>query len=809
MSTAKPDYDAALAFLRTAARRVHLVAINPNQRGQIRGKLFLADGTQRFDEIRAFIEEWNTRKHWNVYFTTGTVRRDLDCTVKPKARDTDIEVVTMFKVDLDPSKDIPDDWTGTPEEFVERQRVRILASLTSELPEGVVGPPTIVLDSGGGLWGLWLFGLQYDIENEAERPLMVARNKHLIELYRAHFRDGGVIADGVADLSRICRLPGTVNFPDKDKAAAGRTPRVAKVVEDASDLERRYAPNLFDPPEGMTAAPSSNGVTVTIDAANVKRFASVDDIPELRDESDARNAKCRVAIVQGRDPDDSPKTRSQPLLFVCCQMVRAGCSDDAIYSVITDPSFGISVSVLDKGSGIERYATRQVEEARKKVAAEAEEFQKDKDGKPYKSLHNARVAVRKLGVTLEFDEFAERSLIAGLPGFGPQLDDAAVTRMRLDVEERFRIPFGKDWFADFIADAARRNRRHPVREFLDGLTWDKTPRLDGWMTTFLGVKNTDYTRAIGTLVLVAAVRRIRKPGCKFDEMLVLEGEQGSLKSTALKVLAVVEDWFSDDLPLNAKSQQFIEQTVGKWIVEAGELKGMRKGDIESLKSCLSRSLDRARMAYGRLAIERPRQFVIIGTTNSERYLKDSTGNRRFWPVRVGEVRLAELRRDREQLWAEAAAREAAGVSIRLDPALYDAARAAQEERRVEDPWVQVIDDILGDLEGKLRTADTWLLVGVSRDRRTQQDNERLGEVMRELGWERVKLRFGGDPEWAYARGNESARRRAILPVWEEERPGVRALRFRLEDEPVLPPPTDEQADVVFGQEGTATRREER
>lgn len=224
-----PNYDAALEFLRTVARRVHLVAINPNQRGQIKGKLFLAEGTQRFDDMRAFIEEWNARKHWNVYFTTGTVRRDLDCAKKPKASDNDIEVVTMFKVDLDPSKVIPKDWTGTPEEFVEHQRARILASLTSDLPKGVAGPPTIVLDSGGGRWGLWFFGLQYDIQNEAERPLMVARNEHLIDLYRAHFRDGGVVADGVGDLSRICRLVGTVNWPDKKKAAAGRSPRLASV----------------------------------------------------------------------------------------------------------------------------------------------------------------------------------------------------------------------------------------------------------------------------------------------------------------------------------------------------------------------------------------------------------------------------------------------------------------------------------------------------------------------------------------------------------------------------------------------------
>lgn len=112
--TLTPDYKASIEFLRKVARVVHLVAINPNQRGQITGKVFLADGPQRFDDMRAFIEEWNARKHWNVYFTTGTVRRDLDCDKNPKARDTDIQVVTMFKVDLDPSKNIPKDWSRSP-----------------------------------------------------------------------------------------------------------------------------------------------------------------------------------------------------------------------------------------------------------------------------------------------------------------------------------------------------------------------------------------------------------------------------------------------------------------------------------------------------------------------------------------------------------------------------------------------------------------------------------------------------------------------------------------------------------------------
>jgi predicted P-loop ATPase len=263
-------------------------------------------------------------------------------------------------------------------------------------------------------------------------------------------------------------------------------------------------------------------------------------------------------------------------------------------------------------------------------------------------------------------------------------------------------------------------------------------------------------------------------------MLVLEGPQGSDKSSALRVLAVRPEWFTDDLTLNAKAQEFIEQTLGKWIVEAGELKGMRKGEVEVLKATLSRQRDRARMAYGRLPLERLRQFVMFGTTNADKYLKDSTGNRRFWPVKTGAVNLDALRRDREQLWAEAVAREAAGESIRLAPSLYASAAREQEERRAEEPWVQVLGEALHGIEGKLRTEDAWRIVGVASERREQIHCERLGTSMRELGWERKQRRFGGDPEWAYVKGN--ARIRLEVGFDNQGRPVAREAGAMSDDE---------------------------
>jgi predicted P-loop ATPase len=237
-------------------------------------------------------------------------------------------------------------------------------------------------------------------------------------------------------------------------------------------------------------------------------------------------------------------------------------------------------------------------------------------------------------------------------------------------------------------------------------------------------------------------------------MLVLEGKQGTNKSTALKILAVHKEWFSDDLPLNADGKRVIEGTQGHWIIEAAELKGMRKGETEALKSFLSRTDDHARLSYDRLTSHVPRQSVIFGTTNHEKYLKDVTGNRRFWPARVGKFKLKALRRNRDQLWAEAAYRESQGESTRLNSSLWDEAEFHQGKRLVDEPFVDTLREHLGDYEGKIRAVSAWKILGIEAGRRSQYDNERLSDAMRQLGWKRRQLRFGGNPEGAYVRGKD-------------------------------------------------------
>jgi predicted P-loop ATPase len=394
----------------------------------------------------------------------------------------------------------------------------------------------------------------------------------------------------------------------------------------------------------------------------------------------------------------------------------------------------------------------------------SEGFEVDANGRRIaNSQYNIRHALETLDVELRYDMFHDRVLISGMDEDHAFLDDAAMEKMWLTIDERFRFRANIEFFRVVLNNAARRNSFHPVRDYLNALTWDGTERIDRWLITYAGAKDTEYVKAVGAITLVAAVRRIRHPGSKFDEMLVLESRQGKDKSVMLSTLAVHPEWFSDDLPLNATSQKVIEQLQGKWIVEAAEMSGMKRADIEHVKAFLSRQVDRSRLAYGRNTTEQPRQSIVIGTTNSSKYLKDLTGNRRFWPVTVETIDVAAIERDRDQLWAEAAAREEEGASIRLDPLLWDAASAEQQERTVDDPWFELIGGVLGScaregLNGKILGTDVWRIVNMNAAQRTQAHNERLGNAMKALGFEHKQRNFEG----GYVRGTEDEQLKRIF-----------------------------------------------
>ena len=347
-------------------------------------------------------------------------------------------------------------------------------------------------------------------------------------------------------------------------------------------------------------------------------------------EKSAKAGRKADALAQAISESVPKGERSEAVWFVINEMLRRGYRAEAIVQVLLDRNNGISEHIYDQAKPHE-YAARQVEQAIEKI-----EFVCNDKGRILPTVPaNIRIALLKLGVSVRYDQFADRTLLDGLPGYGPALEDAAVNHLWLQFTERLQFSPSLELVRIVMDDTARLNGFHPVRDYLDALQWDGVPRIDKWLVTYAGAEDSKYTRAVGALMLIAGVRRVRQPGCKFDEMLMLEQpKQGTDKSSALAVLAVNEDWFTDDLPLNVEAKRVIEALRGRWIVEAAELSGMRKADVEHLKATLSRRVDRARMAYGRLPIEVPRQCIFVGTTNKSEYLRDTTGNRRYWPVLI-------------------------------------------------------------------------------------------------------------------------------------------------------------------------------
>jgi predicted P-loop ATPase len=389
----------------------------------------------------------------------------------------------------------------------------------------------------------------------------------------------------------------------------------------------------------------------------------------------------------------------------------------------------------------------------------------DKKGEPRPLLINAALALREApewnGV-LAYNDFAKRTeLMKPPPWYAAAHLDVSTWLPRIwtghdDMQANewlqqhgINVPLGITEIA--VEMVASESSFHPVLDYLDGLTWDGTPRLDDWMSTYLGVVPSDYVRAAGRCTLVGAVARIRDPGCKLDTMPIFEGVQGVGKSTMVQ--AMFEPWYTDEIA-DFGSKDAGMQMQGIWAVEVSELDAMTRGEVSKVKAHISRRVDRFRPSYGRRVGEYPRQCVNWGSTNSSGYLRDETGGRRFWPIECVKLKVAELRLVRDQLWAEADQLYGAGVAWWfVNPNVAKVAEAEQAARYAEDIWT---DDVMAFITPLHSTTVSAILVDalfVQIDRQGQVELNRVSRILRSNGWERYQVREGAGRSWRYRKIN--------------------------------------------------------
>lgn len=629
--------------------------------------------------------------------------------------------------------------------------------------------PTLIQNSGGGLQAIWVLKTPLICKSAADRKhaARVVKDFHrkLAKLFGQH----GYEIDDCSDIARVYRVPLSINHKygeprsvkvltwnpaarlDIAVMAAAQNPRV-QTSDKAYDRNADHAMICQHCPwydhqthAGAVSASEPDWVAAgSITAACNDGRALFHEHSKDHPQYDQREADRKFDHIE-RD--------LQP--FTCAAIADSYGGSEFCASCEWQDQITSPVQL-----GRERFVILLQQ---KRAAPEGGWPDQTKDGRPRAGFRNAILCLLRLGVEIRYDLFRMRISVNGniVQEFSGDMNDDALAYLRKLATDMFGFDPGKTHIADAAHTISLENAFHPIRDYLDVLVWDGKARLARILVDYLGAEDTEINRAFALAVFVAAVRRVRVPGTKFDTMLVLEGPQGSGKSTAILIMAG-EGNFSDQSIIGLDQKIQGELLQGIWLFEVAELSGLKHTDSNDLKSFLSRDTDRFRAAYARFTSSNRRQVVFIGTTNDDTYLKDQTGNRRFWPVQTGTIDLEGLRRDRDQFWAEAAHLETHGHPISLPEHLWDAANALQAARLPVDPWLDHLVEINGvvHMGDEVRVSTTVLFdqsnLNIPAGLRKDHQSKRLARVMAALGWTGPEtLRIEGRVQRGYRRPAET------------------------------------------------------
>jgi predicted P-loop ATPase len=334
--------------------------------------------------------------------------------------------------------------------------------------------------------------------------------------------------------------------------------------------------------------------------------------------------------------------------------------------------------------------------------------------------------------------------------------------------------FKKPMVNETIISVARGQKFHPLKDYLNSLTWDGVSRIEDFCNDFLGTEKTNYTQMVSKVLFLSAVARIFQPGCKSDYVPILEGAQGIGKSSIIRNLLPNPDYFSDTI-FNIGSKDAYLAMRGKWIVELAELDSMNKADADRAKAFFSSSIDTYREPYGKNVMDIPRQCIFIGTVNKDTYLKDETGNRRYLPIPCNSIDIQGVIETRNQLWAEAVHRFHQGEQWWPDNSIMEEMKEQQEARYDQDVWQPRIEQYLNTHSEvtieEITTSSQCLNFEINQvDKRVEI---RVGKILRSLGYSKHRARINGILKNVYRLIEKST----VYPVYQNKPDSVSSVSY--------------------------------
>lgn len=536
-------------------------------------------------------------------------------------------------------------------------------------------------------------------------------------------------------------------FAEQDAARAAAAARLAALPKaDPSMISDRYAARALDDEVSAVAKCSGNrAVQLNVSAFKLGQLVGAGILKR----GDAEAALLRAAADCGLVKDDGPKE---------VYRIISGGVADGFKQPRQIPELRAAAPRSIKPAAPAAALRVIVQEAPEPTPID-DRWRDDlvlneNGGLKRQSFANAALLVRNLlrGLFVT-DDFSQTTIITDRPPWalngwgGPvEVQDNDTAGLRLWLERQGVAIGDKDAYA-LINYVAGETHIHPVRDYLAGLKWDGTPRIDTWLEDYLDAPSTAFHRAAAAKFMIAAVARVTQPGCKFDNMLVLEGDQALGKSTALSAL-FGEDWTSTGSNLFDDNKRMVMLMSGSWCVEIAELAAVKGRKVEQVKALITVADDKAVLMYAKRASRHRRQCVFVGTVNPGAdlsYLEDETGARRFWPVPVGRIDVAGIRADRDQLWAEAVARYRGGEQWWItDEAILEEARSVQAARIGSDPWMDSLlehrDLLARDSISPSEVYDRLNIPNAQRQKGTQM---RIASCLKHLGFERKDVWLDG------------------------------------------------------------------